>query len=292
MQPAPGQDGAQGGRRVSLGAVFAGPGQELGSERLPGRGARGVAGFAQDLEQTVGYYARRYSGKSSSGHAVTVLDRTTCSGMTPRVYVSVLTDSSVHAAVPHRYPPGTSESDSPEDLDAAIRGIRAREGPVSFEAGSLAAPEAVVQGDYSAAHRESARQELGALRIEIQGGWSVADLIRLPGRLEDGYKAAAALESLASRSSGLAALNAGHGSQSAGPSADDLLQAVTAFQLAGGLRLGSLRFGSPGFVEVIGALSAVQHDEGSHRPVAGRPAVGCCGTASSDAYGDDRGYRQ
>ena len=39
-------------------------------------------------------------------------------------------------------------------------------------------------------------QALGVLRIEIHGSWSVDDLIKLLGRLEDGYKAAAALESL------------------------------------------------------------------------------------------------
>lgn len=108
------------------------------------------------------------------------------------------------------------------------------------------------------AERESARQALGALRIEIQGSWSVADLIKLLGRLDDGYKAAAALESLAAPRSGVAALNAGDGSQSASPSADDLLRIVTAFQLAGGLRLGSLHYGSPGFVEVIGALNPLK----------------------------------
>jgi hypothetical protein len=33
-----------------------------------------------------------------------------------------------------------------------------------------------------------------------------------------------------------------------------MLQTVTAFQLAGGLRVGSVRYGSPGFLEVIGWL--------------------------------------
>src|SRR5215472_7812210 len=48
----------------------------------------------------------------------------------------------------------------------------------------------------------SSRRALGTLRIEIHGSWSVADLITLLGRLEDGYKAAAALESLADQPSG------------------------------------------------------------------------------------------
>ena len=90
---------------------------------------------------------------------------------------------------------------------------------------------------------------LGVLRVEIHGSWSVGDLIKLLERLEDGYKAAAALQSLIAHPSepGPASL-----------SADDLLQLVTTFQLAGGLRLGSLRYGSPGFLEVIGALNPLK----------------------------------
>jgi serine phosphatase RsbU (regulator of sigma subunit) len=71
--------------------------------------------------------------------------------------------------------------------------------------------------------------------------------------LEDGYKAAAALESLTSWPAMLS-----QRPQSASLSADDLLQTVTAFQLAGGLRLGSLRYGSLGFLEVIGALNPLK----------------------------------
>jgi hypothetical protein len=104
-------------------------------------------------------------------------------------------------------------------------------------------------GTFYISGRLSAEQALGVLRIEIHGSWSVADLIKLLGRLEDGYKAAAALESLTGQPSG---------SSLGRLSADDLLQTVTAFQLAGGLRLGSLRYGSPGFVEVIGALNPLK----------------------------------
>lgn len=95
-----------------------------------------------------------------------------------------------------------------------------------------------VANDYYDQGRLSVRQALGVLRIEIHGSWSVADLTKLLGRLEDGYKAAAALESLTSRPSASALSRL---------SADDLLQTVAAFQLGGGLRLGSLRYGSPGF---------------------------------------------
>jgi len=94
--------------------------------------------------------------------------------------------------------------------------------------------------------RVQVEQALGVLRIEIHGSWSVADFTKLLGRLEDGYKAAAALEALAGQPSG-SALNR--------LSADDLLQSVTAFRLAGGLRLGALQYGSPGFVDVLGALN-------------------------------------
>lgn len=96
----------------------------------------------------------------------------------------------------------------------------------------------------------SASRALGILRIEIHGGWSVADLIKLLGRLEDGYKAAAALESLTERPSGSALSRL---------SADDLLQTVTAFRLAGGLRLGSLHYGSPGYLEVIGEFNPLKN---------------------------------
>ena len=96
---------------------------------------------------------------------------------------------------------------------------------------------------------ELSGRALGVLRIEIHGSWSVADLIKLLGRLEDGYKAAAALESMAGRPSGSAISSL---------SSDDVLETVAAFRLAGGLRLGSVRYGSPGFVEVIGALNPLK----------------------------------
>ena len=113
----------------------------------------------------------------------------------------------------------------------------------------------------------SARQALGVLRIKIHGSWSVADLIKLLGRLEDGYKAAAALESLSAPPSAQIPIPRPLGwvqeeprsvNLSANLSADDLLQTVTAFQLGGGLRLGSLHYGSPGLVEVIGALNPLK----------------------------------
>jgi hypothetical protein len=144
-------------------------------------------------------------------------------------------------------------------------GTSTAETPITFEVGSLP--------DYPADHVDydladpdprvrSASQVLGILRIDIHGSWSVTDLIKLLGRLEDGYKAAAALESLTGQPSG-ATPSRGPQSPGAGPvsaslSADDLLQTVTAFQLAGGLRLGSLRYGSPGFLEVIGALNPLK----------------------------------
>jgi hypothetical protein len=91
---------------------------------------------------------------------------------------------------------------------------------------------------------------LGILRIEIHGSWLVADLIKLLGRLEDAYKAAAAFELLADDVTARV--------RRPSSTADDLLQRVTAFRLAGGLRLGSLSYGSPGFVEVIGAFNPLK----------------------------------
>jgi hypothetical protein len=98
-------------------------------------------------------------------------------------------------------------------------------------------------------------RSLGVLQIDIHGSWSVADFTQLLGRLEDGYKAAAALESLTGQASSSAVSQS---PQSVGISADDLLQTVTAFQLGGGLRLGSLRYGSPGFLQVIGDLNPLK----------------------------------
>lgn len=95
-------------------------------------------------------------------------------------------------------------------------------------------------GEYLSA---AAPPELGVLRIEIHGSWSVGDLIELLERLEDGYKAAAVLQSLSEQPSG---------STLSQLSADDMLQTVTAFRLAGGLRLGSLQYGSPGHLECSG----------------------------------------
>jgi hypothetical protein len=92
------------------------------------------------------------------------------------------------------------------------------------------------------------------LRIEIHGSWSVADFIKLLGHLEDAYKAAAAFERLASEAE-YARDHPTFVPRLAGLSADELLQVVTAFQLAGGLRLGSLSYGSPGYLDVIGALN-------------------------------------
>lgn len=129
----------------------------------------------------------------------------------------------------------TSASDDP----------RSSSGDQGVQAGDSGTPFNHSDG----AGRLSGEQALGVLRVEIHGSWSVADLIKLLGRLEDGYRAAAALESLISRSSGSTPSNL---------SADDLLQTVAAFQLGGGLRLGSLRYGSPGFFEVIGVLNPLK----------------------------------
>lgn len=96
-----------------------------------------------------------------------------------------------------------------------------------------------------------ASREVGVLRIDIHGSWSVADLIKLLGRVEDGYKAAAALEALTDQSS----LEPPPHSDL---SADALLQVVTAFQLGGGLRLGSVQYGSPGFLTFIGLLTPLK----------------------------------
>lgn len=161
----------------------------------------------------------------------------------------------MHGAAFHRYAPAmpTSASSEPESRP------RTTSGRDAYAAGrDLHVHQAV---DPSA--RASSSRALGTLRIEIHGSWSVADFIKLLGHLEDGYKAAAALESLnGQQSTGSASYvsqSSGAEPTSASLSASDLLQTVTAFQLAGGLRLGSLQYGSPGYVEVIGALNPLKN---------------------------------
>ena len=167
----------------------------------------------------------------------------------------------MHGAVFRRYPPVMSMSAWPEpepETETEIRGRDAftagRDLHVNVSADPILASQA--------GGPPSSSPTLGILRIEIHGSWSVADLTQLLGRLEDSYKAAAALESLIDQRSTTTPSTVSQSSQlepaSAGLSTDDLLETVTVFQLAGGLRLGSLHYGSPGFLEVIGALNPLK----------------------------------
>ncbi|MGZ3397509.1 MAG: hypothetical protein ACXVB2_25680 [Isosphaeraceae bacterium] len=99
-------------------------------------------------------------------------------------------------------------------------------------------------------------------------------MIRLFTRLEQAYIAAATLESLAGpqslmRPSVRRTTAVGSSAQAIGRSvasvaapreqaADDLMQTTTAFLLGGGLRVGSVHYGSPGFIEVIGVLNPLK----------------------------------
>jgi hypothetical protein len=93
------------------------------------------------------------------------------------------------------------------------------------------------------------------LRVDIEGSWSVGDIIKLLTQLEQAYLAAAALESLAepSRMGISASAKAPHEY-----TADELLRAVVAFRLGEGLRVRSIQYSSPGFVEVIGVLNPLK----------------------------------
>jgi tetratricopeptide (TPR) repeat protein len=88
----------------------------------------------------------------------------------------------------------------------------------------------------------SMQSELGVLRLEISGSWSVDAFVQLLTQVEQAYFAAAALEALAEpRSIGVSSF--------AGPreqTAKDLLDAVVAFRLGGGLQVRSLHYSSPG----------------------------------------------
>ena len=176
----------------------------------------------------------------------------------PSKSVKSAVSACLHGVVSRGYPPAMSTSASPEpESDTAGREFRG------------GADVNVSSGDVYI-HVDPARprlgpplssRRLGVLRIDIHGGWSVADLIKLLGHLEDGYMAAAALEALTDRTPRELP---GHPPRSAQEptysrlSADELLQTVTAFQLVGGLRLGSVHYGSPGFMDFIGALNPLK----------------------------------
>jgi len=109
---------------------------------------------------------------------------------------------------------------------------------------------------YSATAGSAMMQEKFAiLRVDIDGSWPVDNLIKLLTQLEQAYLAAAALESLTEPS------RMGISISAATPreyTADELLRAVVAFRLGGGLRVGSIHYGSPGFLEFIGALNPLK----------------------------------
>lgn len=99
-------------------------------------------------------------------------------------------------------------------------------------------------------------------------------MVRFFTQLEQAYIAAATLESLARPRSLMQpsvrrTTAAGSSVQAIGRSAagieapreqaaDDLMQTTSAFLLGGGLRVGSVHYGSPGFIEVIGALNPLK----------------------------------
>jgi hypothetical protein len=108
-----------------------------------------------------------------------------------------------------------------------------------------------IYDEAESAHREpSPLAEFGILRVEINGSWSVDGLVQLLTQLEQAYLAAAALEALTEPSTIGVSSRTAHEK-----TAKDLLDSVVAFRLGGGLQVRSLHYGSPGFIEVIGALN-------------------------------------
>jgi hypothetical protein len=152
---------------------------------------------------------------------------------------------SIPATLSRGYSPAMSMSDSPEELAAAqYYGRVARSARRNRRV-----------------HDPESDQELGVLRLDVHGSWSVADFTKLPGRVEDCYKAAGALEALEATLRGAPPINPRwtDGKPDYGDlAADELLQTVTAFELGGGLRLGSIHYGSPGWLTVIGSLNPLK----------------------------------
>jgi len=99
-----------------------------------------------------------------------------------------------------------------------------------------------------------AEPEFGILRLEINGSWSVDAFTQLLTKLEQAYFAAAALEALTEPGT----INISSFTGPPEQAAKDLLDSVVAFRLGGGLQVGSLHYGSPGLVEVIGAANPLK----------------------------------
>jgi hypothetical protein len=93
--------------------------------------------------------------------------------------------------------------------------------------------------------------EFGILRLEINGNWSVDAFTHLLTQLEQAYFAAAALEALTEPGT----INISSFTGPPEQAAKDLTSTVAALRLGGGLQVGSLQYGSPGYIEVIGALN-------------------------------------
>lgn len=150
-----------------------------------------------------------------------------------------------------RYSPAMSTSDSPGEARETATAEEGSEPPSAFvRLGGGGGPGLIPN--------PPSRQMLGVLRVDIHGSWSIADLIKLLGQIEDAYKAAAAVEALGDRRllGGFSSLR--EPKAYSGLSADELLQTVTAFQLAGGLRLGSVHYASPGWMTFIGAINPLK----------------------------------
>jgi len=92
----------------------------------------------------------------------------------------------MYAEVVRRYSPAMPTSSSHDPTSATgSEGAEARSDPRAQT--HIGTP--ISTGDHAEVHlyvqgRLSAEQTLGVLRIEIHGSWSVADLIKLLGRLE------------------------------------------------------------------------------------------------------------
>ncbi len=129
-----------------------------------------------------------------------------------------------------------SSLESPEELDEPVPGLLHPSLSPPIERSAQTVPS---------------RDRLAILRVDIDGSWSVDDMVRLLTQLEQVYLACAALESLIEPAR--IGISVPHEQ-----TADQLLQAVVAFRLGGGLRIRALRYGSPGYIEVIGAVNPLK----------------------------------
>ena len=139
------------------------------------------------------------------------------------------------------------------EAEAAYREAVRLDPDNALYSGDLREAQAALQQRISP-HPVNIESGFGVLRLGINGSWSVEAFAQLLTHVEQAYFAAAALESLTEPWR----IGSSTVTKPREQTAEELLQAVVAFRLGGGLRIRALHYGSAGFIEVIGALNPLK----------------------------------